>query len=93
MLNLTIKHTSEKSKGIAEGFAMTFENGYTISVQIGFGNYCDNRHEAQPKPYSKTAEVAIFTPSGEFYEIEGDYVCGYCNTDKIADLIALAKSL
>ena len=27
------------------GFQMTFENGWTISVQFGYGNYCDNnRH-------------------------------------------------
>ena len=24
------------------GFQMTFENGYTVSVQFGPGNYCDN---------------------------------------------------
>jgi hypothetical protein len=25
-----------------KGFQMTFENGWTISVQFGYGNYCDN---------------------------------------------------
>ena len=28
-----------------KGFYFTFENGYTVSVQIGMGNYCDNHHE------------------------------------------------
>ena len=26
-----------------KGFHITFENGWTISVQFGFGNYCANR--------------------------------------------------
>jgi hypothetical protein len=26
-----------------KGFQMTFANGYTISVQFGYTNYCDNR--------------------------------------------------
>jgi len=26
-----------------KGFFMTFENGYTLSVQFGYGNYCANR--------------------------------------------------
>lgn len=49
-----------------KGFHMTFENGWTISVQFGPNNYCDQedtkddpRHHA--KWNSKTAEVAIWT--------------------------------
>jgi hypothetical protein len=31
-----------------KGFQMTFENGWTISVQFGYGNYCSHRnHENQ----------------------------------------------
>ena len=26
-----------------KGFQMTFENGWTVSVQFGAGNYCENR--------------------------------------------------
>lgn len=25
-----------------KGFHITFDNGWTVSVQFGFGNYCDN---------------------------------------------------
>lgn len=27
---------------MGKGMQFTFENGYTVSVQIGLGNYCDN---------------------------------------------------
>ena len=29
-----------------KGFHMIFSNGLTASVQWGFGNYCDNYHNA-----------------------------------------------
>lgn len=55
------------------GFSITFANGYTISVQFGPGNYCDNydmcyqeRVEAGKKG-SMTAECAVFQPDGNFY--------------------------
>jgi len=28
-----------------KGFHMTFNNNWTVSVQFGFGNYCDNYNE------------------------------------------------
>lgn len=61
-----------------QGFQLTFENGWTISVQFGPPHYCSNRNldrgPAQvmadilnPKPAtSETAEVAIIRPDGEF---------------------------
>ena len=27
-----------------KGFSLTFENNLTISVQFGYGNYCENRN-------------------------------------------------
>ena len=53
------------------GFHVTFENGYTVSVQFGWGNYCSNRH-AEPdydnpdrKPWSShDAETAVCGPDG-----------------------------
>ena len=27
-----------------KGFHVTFENGWTVSVQFGPGNFCDNYH-------------------------------------------------
>ena len=34
---------SRFTSGYIKGFRMTFENGYSISVQWGVGNYCDKQ--------------------------------------------------
>lgn len=39
-MNNKSKFTADYNKG----FSMTFDNGLCISVQFGFGNYCDNNH-------------------------------------------------
>ena len=49
------------------GFQIDFENGWTVSVQFGIGNYCDNRYN-EGNPFtnipdfldSKTAEIAAW---------------------------------
>lgn len=50
-----------------KGFHITFENGVTISVQFGYGNYCENREKqelsnAQRFKFTKSvnAEVGIW---------------------------------
>lgn len=68
-----------------KGFHMTFENGYTVSVQWGAGNYCDNHFPKDmdfswKKPAeSNTAEVAALDPRGEFLDLFE--VCPDLNTD------------
>ena len=53
-----------------KGFHITFENGYTVSVQFGPGNYCDNygedfsNVELCGKRGSKTAECAVWSHGG-----------------------------
>ena len=84
-----------------KGFQMTFENGCTISVQFGYGNYCDNNNH--PDGYyffngktmveSSDAEIAIILPNGEFYDFGNDLVKGYCSADEVADYIKLAKEI
>ena len=62
-----------------KGFHITFENGWTISVQFGPGNYCDNygmsiggKEDIEAgKGGSTTAECAIFNPDGEMIEHKG----------------------
>jgi len=46
-----------------KGFQITFNNGYTISVQFGKGNYCDNRLKNNNDFITscKNAEVAIWS--------------------------------
>jgi hypothetical protein len=45
--------------GFATGFHITFANGWTASVQWGYGNYCANRDKRGKFP-SATAEIAAF---------------------------------
>ena len=82
------------------GFQMKFENGWIISVQFGYGNYCDNgRH---PEGYhfsehtdivsSSDAEIAAWPEGGDMYDFGGDTVKGYCSADEVADWISKIKS-
>jgi len=73
---------------------MTFENGYTISVQWGTMHYCGNRDlganvEMGFQPYeSKTAEIAATRPNGTYLRLgEGDDVVGWLCTDEVAAYI------
>ena len=74
---------------------MRFSNGYSISVQWGAGNYCDNHHissDSSKKVASRgssDAEVAIIQPNGDLMYREDwcDEVCGYLTTDKVLELM------
>lgn len=62
-----------------KGIHIKFENGYEVSIQFGWGDYCSNRDENPPHNYdylnhqqtlgkqgSYTAEVAIINSTGAF---------------------------
>lgn len=61
-----------------KGFHITFENGYTVSVQFGMANYCENRNfdiryenwreeeVSAGERGSSNAEVAIMDNKGNF---------------------------
>ena len=80
------------------GFQMTFENGWTISVQFGFMNYCGNRGREdsyQPEGIhnSYDAEIAIWDSKGSWYTFEdGDTVKGHCSADEVATWIEFTKN-
>jgi hypothetical protein len=88
-----------------KGFHLEFENGFTISVQIGYGNYCENYNldnaiavERTPRKMEcKNAEIAIWDKNGnwvtkDFIKDLDDDVVGYIEADEIADLIYKVKS-
>ena len=61
-----------------KGFHITFENGWTVSVQFGPGNYCDNydrrigeEDEICGKEGSSTAECAVWGGDGEMVAAPG----------------------
>ena len=87
-----------------QGFRMTFRNGWTVSVQFGPGNYCDNKDRLVVqgwRPGEKrteglecaNAEIAAFNDGGEvWHKFEHDTVSGYCQPNEIADFIALVAA-
>ena len=89
-INNKFKSMDDMKTEVAAGFQMTFENGNTISVQFGFGNYCENRHESKMK--CPNAEVAIWDISGKCYDFGCDTVKGYCNADELAKWINFAAT-
>lgn len=58
-----------------QGFHITFPNGWTVSVQFGPGNYCQERYSTlEPHRLDiwecSDAEVAVRPPGGRFEEVE-----------------------
>lgn len=81
------------------GFHMTFDNGYTISVQWGIGTYSDNHLDMsfdfdKIKP-SKTAEIAVLDSNEDLVDFLDDFlpkhlqnnsdgrVCGYATPNDV----------
>ena len=79
--------TSEK------GFHARMDNGIVLSVQIGAGNYCDNRDEpfrfdreaSYVLPASSSAEIALWMDGdGDMLNLpSGDTVAGYIPIGRI----------
>lgn len=78
-----------------KGFNMTFENGLTISVQWGAGNYCENHDKGdftcRTDAHSDNAEIAVLY-NGKFLNIEpfvpnhcyhDDVVCGWLSPEEV----------
>ena len=85
-----------------KGFHITFDNGYTVSVQFGPGNYCENYtmsigndDEEAGKHGSVDAECAVWKGSGGFIEhplFDGDMVGARMRSDKVLELLNWAAS-
>lgn len=70
-----------------KGFHVTFDNGWTVSVQFGGGNYSANYNEpiggsdlnpGYKLPPSATAEIAAWPAEGRpWYDFGDDIVAGY----------------
>lgn len=84
-----------------KGFQITFDNGYTVSVQFGPGNYGSNRQlDPMTRDYADnnglsatTAETALMNPEGEFVSYKDDDVQGYQNVNDVLELINFASKL
>ena len=83
------------------GFAMTFDNGFTISVQWGTFNYCEKKNlsadideEMKTKRWeSRTAEIAVFDKDRKIVPVgKSDDVIGWCSADEVAKYITIVQS-
>ena len=84
-----------------KGFRMTFDNGFSISVQWGSMNYCERRNYSDDyksemkEDFIKSAdsEIAVIDKDGEMLDIaENDQVIGWLSPDKVAKVIAIVSS-
>ena len=81
-----------------KGFKITFDNGYTVSVQFGPGNYSSNYNlsklDNMGKPMNATlAETALLDPDGNFVQYKDDDVQGYQSPADVLALMNYAASL
>ena len=81
-----------------KGFSITLDNGYTVSVQFGPGNYGSNYDlsflDNMGKPMTATtAETALLDPDGNFVQYEDDDVQGYQSPADVLALMNYAASL
>jgi len=82
-----------------KGFSMVFDNGNTVSVQFGFGNYCENRDKlellnapATLDALSKDAEVAAWDSKNNWYDFGDDTVRGWLSANKVSSFISFVAN-
>ena len=77
-----------------KGFQMRFENNYTISVQFGRGNYCQNKNanhnEFKDWCESEDAEIAVWGWTMEQLLVH-DQVVGWLKADDVARAISYVQ--
>lgn len=82
-----------------KGFHVVFENGWTVSVQFGPGNYCENREldigyedALAGERGSATAETAVWGPDGGMIDMgDGDTVQGWQTPAQVLALLQFAS--
>jgi len=79
------------------GFWITLANGYKVSVQFDRNNYCDNNTATSDGKFqsSKDAEVAVITPEGRLYRLDGEYedVKGYVSPNELIEILQQVSKL
>jgi hypothetical protein len=92
-INKHPKSMEELQTSVPSGFTMKFDNGNTISVQFGMGNYCANKNK-ESKTQCTTAEIAIWDAKGTWYKFvdANDEVLGHCSADDVAKWINFAAT-
>lgn len=74
------------------GFQMSFDNGWTVSIQFGSGNYCDNQYsKSVALKHCNNAEMAAWDRNAKWYRFEGDEVEGHASPERVAEFIHLVS--
>jgi hypothetical protein len=81
-----------------KGFQIKFDNGYTVSVQFGPGNYSSNYNlsmldNINMPMTANTAETALLAPDGSFVAYKDNDVQGYQSTVDVLALLNYASKL
>ena len=83
----------------ANGFHMTFANGYTVAVQWNAGNYCSNREGGNtsktPRECS-SVEVAVWDKDDQWVQLNPDSsncVVGWQSADDVAAIMAKVAAM
>lgn len=77
----------------AKGFHITLDNGWTLSVQFGWANYCKNYSvDKRSTPHSNLscadAEIALWHGDGSLLPIDdGSTICGNVSPDTVARIL------
>lgn len=81
------------------GFHITFENGWTVSVQFGSINYCARR-TIEKKLATKlednesaTAEIAAWDSDNNWYDFGNDKVLGWQSPKDVLNFLILIENL
>jgi hypothetical protein len=90
---MSFQYHSDSPTKNRKGFSVTYENGYTVSVQFGYGNYGDNYNGNVKNP--KTAECAVLM-DGEFCRVDDsweDNVKGHMTSSDVTKLMFQVMNL
>lgn len=89
-ISITNDYFTKKGKGIH----MTFENGWTVSIQAGRSNYSTQMESPDGVTRASKVEIAAWDASGEWYVFkDGQEVSGHQTPDEVADFISMIKEL
>lgn len=79
----------------SRGFHITFENGWTVSVQFAPGNYCENRRlDFKNSPNQcKDAEIAAWDSNGDWYKFAHDTVEGWQTPNQVLEFMNTISKL
>ena len=82
----------------AGGFHLTFDNGFTLSVQFKAGNYSDNYNKRmfpgdEIEFDSNTVEIAILKPRGGFLPHNGGDVQAYQSFSEFLEIFDFVRNL